>query len=61
MLLDTKWQYMRESNNIVDNVVKHFSQNGFDAEHRRAVHEGLTYPCRQCDHQATTKRSLAEH
>ena len=26
--------------------------------HRRSVHEGLKYPCQQCEYQATRKESL---
>ena len=28
---------------------------------KRAVHEGVKYPCRQCNHQATSKSNLARH
>ena len=31
------------------------------AEHKRAVHEGVKYPCGHCNYKATTKGSLAEH
>ena len=31
------------------------------AEHRRAVHEGVKYPCMQCKKQFSWKESLAEH
>ena len=30
------------------------------AKYQRIVHEGLKYPCRQCNYQATTKGSLVE-
>ena len=29
--------------------------------HKRAVHEGVKYPCGQCNYQATTQGSLDEH
>ena len=31
------------------------------AGHKRALHEGVKFSCRQCNHQATTKRDLAQH
>ena len=31
------------------------------AQHKSAVHEGVKYPCRQCDYMATRKSSLARH
>ena len=31
------------------------------AEHKRAVHEGVKYPCEQCNYQATSKGNLAKH
>ena len=31
------------------------------AKHKRAVHEGVKYPCGQCNHQATSKGDLARH
>ena len=30
-------------------------------QHRRAVHEGIKYPCGQCEYQATSKRNLDQH
>ena len=30
-------------------------------QHKRAVHEGVKYPCRQCDHKATSKGHLTRH
>ena len=30
-------------------------------KHKRAVHEGVMYPRRQCDHKATSKGHLAQH
>ena len=29
--------------------------------HERADHEGIKFPCGQCEHQATTKGDLARH
>ena len=29
--------------------------------HRRSIHDGIKYPCGQCDYQATTKSSLRQH
>ena len=31
------------------------------AEHIRAVHEGVKYPCTQCNYQATSKCNLGRH
>ena len=31
------------------------------ARHKRAVHEGIKYPCGQCQHEATSKGSLVQH
>ena len=30
-------------------------------QHKRAVHEGVTYQCSECDYQSTSKSSLAHH
>ena len=38
-----------------------FSQKANLALHKRAAHEGIKHPCRQCDYEATTKIYLAEH
>ena len=29
--------------------------------HKRAVHEGVKYPCGQCDYEATLKSNLDQH
>ena len=29
--------------------------------HIRSIHEGIKYPCRQCQYEATTKGDLAQH
>ena len=29
--------------------------------HKRSVHEGMKYPCGQCEYQATTKENLDRH
>ena len=29
--------------------------------HQQVIHEGKKYPCRECDHQATSKRHLTQH
>ena len=31
------------------------------AQHKRAVHAGVKYPCGQCSHQSTSKGNLARH
>ena len=38
-----------------------FSQKANLALHKRAAHEGIKHPCRQCDYEATTKGSLDKH
>ena len=34
---------------------------GYLGQHKRAVHEGVKYACRQCNYQATLKGDLARH
>ena len=46
-------QYIKKQNIIVIYVEFRY--------HKRSVHEGVKYPCWQCDNQATTKGSLAQH
>ena len=31
------------------------------SQHIRVVHEGMKYPCRQCDYKATSQNHLARH
>ena len=38
-----------------------FTSMGVLARHKRAVHEGVKYPCGQCGHQASSKGNLALH
>ena len=30
-------------------------------QHKRSAHEGMKYPCGQCEYQVTTKESLDRH
>ena len=30
-------------------------------EHRESIHEGVRYPCDQCDYKATTKGNIKKH
>ena len=30
-------------------------------KHRESIHEGVRYPCDQCDHKATVKGNLKKH
>ena len=60
LLLNTKGLYMKESNIVVDNVTIKQLQSNL-AVHKRAVHEGLKFPCGQCKHQSTSKGNLAPH
>ena len=32
-----------------------------EALHKQSVHEGVKYPCRQCDYKATSKGNLTQH
>ena len=51
ILLNRKEQYMKDTN---PNLVKH----------KRAIHEGVKYPCRQCEHKASSiqfRRSILEN
>ena len=52
ILLNTKWQYMKESNILVSNVIIKQLTKGSLAEHKRAVHKGVKYPCGQYNHQS---------
>ena len=46
----------------MDNVViTQLCTKGSLANHKRAMHEGVKNPCRQCGYQATAKRGLAKH
>ena len=40
---------------------KMFSSKGTMMVHYRSKHEGIKYPCNQCDYQATTQGSLKRH
>ena len=41
---------------------QHFFQNGnFANKHKRALHEGVNYPCWQCGQKFSQKWSLVEH
>ena len=57
ILLGIKVLYMKESNTLAEIVV--ISQHL--RKHKRAVHEGVKYPCRQCGYQATSNGHLAWH
>ena len=52
---------MKESINFVGNAAKQLQREGSLAEPKRAVHEGVKYPCGQCNYQTTRKRHHAEH
>ena len=36
-------------------------RQGSLAEHKRSVHESVKYQCSECDHQSTSKQTLAGH
>ena len=38
-----------------------FSQKANLALHKRAAHEGIKHPCRQCDYEATATGDLTKH
>ena len=40
---------------------KRFTQKGNLEEHKRAVHEGVKFPCTQCDKRFNHKGNLEEH
>ena len=44
-----------------DKCSKTFSSNTALWYHRKSIHEGVRYPCDQCDFQARRKSSLTEH
>ena len=46
VLLDTKGNYMKESNILGGQCGKEYSQEGYLAEHQMIVHKGIKYPCR---------------
>ena len=50
---------MKESNILSDNVV--IKQLQLLTRHKRAVHEGVKYPFRNCGHQSASKVSHAQH
>ena len=52
---------MKESNTLEGNVTMKQLKKGNLTPHKGAVDEGVKYPCRQCDHQATSKSHLARH
>ena len=58
ILMNIKGQSMKELNTLVYSAET--SQSNL-AKHKRAVHEGVKYFCRQCDHQASSKSNLAKH
>ena len=52
---------MKESNILVGNTTYQVTAKGNVAEHKRAVHEGVTFPCGRWNNQATAKGNLAQH
>ena len=40
---------------------KVFSRKDHLVQHHRSIHEGIKYPCNQCDYQATEKAKLRQH
>ena len=51
---------MNESNTPAANVNIWQLQKGSLAEHQRAVHEGVKYPCGKYQFQATTNTNVAD-
>ena len=50
------------TNDVIGQCRYQATNKGNLAKHKRAVHEGVKYHCRQCGYyQETTKGSLAEH
>ena len=61
ILLNTDGQYMKEANTLADNVIIKHVPGDILFNTIRAVHEGLKYPCKQCDYQAGSKGNFADH
>ena len=54
--MQMKWTYF-----LIDILTGNVTPEGRLDQHKRAVHEGIKYPCMQCVYQATYKSHLAEH
>ena len=52
---------MKEANTLADNVIHKHIPGDIFLNTIRAVHEGLKYPCKQCDYQAGSKGNFADH
>ena len=51
---------MKGSNSFAHNVTSVLLKKELE-EHKRAVHEGVKFPCTQCDKRFTHKGNLEEH
>ena len=59
--LNTKGQYMKESNTPCCKYEYIAATKESLTDHQRAVHEGVKNPCGNCDYQATAKGNLGKH
>ena len=59
--LNTKGQYMKESNTPCCKCEYIAATKESLTDHQRAVHEGVKNPCGNCDYQATAKGNLGKH
>ena len=57
ILVNTKGQYMKESNTLAGNATIKQQKR---AQHKRAVHEGVRFPCRYCDQQYTSRAKIVQ-
>ena len=60
---DSSEAVVKNHQDTVHKVTKYIQSTSKEdlAQHRRAVHEGVQYPCGQCGHQSTSKGNLAQH